>query len=427
MAEVQKLLRTSDLCDHESQHSRRHRAFASAVRESDRTPGERLEPAQERKSSNDAKPDPIEFNENRDLPPGSTVAVGSSDGRRRDPLLSIDRLIKGTLPGEFEPQDAIMMSWHSRPWNEPTHLKMIAAIQETTQVVLLVKDDEVRKKLLNNFQMAGVDTRQIHFFTIDTDTIWCRDFSPLVVRCKDGAVRIARSMYSESFDDGWVISDTLPFRWSRVSRLPLFQLPVLVEVGALLSNGAGLCIASKRLLAKNAESGIREPQVTAALKRLTGANDVVYLDPIDGEATGHVDWFAVFTSPSTIVIGDYYGIDDENARILDENAGRLRGISTPDGPLKVERIPMPPAGDGYFGGTYTNVVFANGNLLVPTWPEAPKATEKKALDVYRRLLPDWKIIPIDSQNFGRKFGSLHCATMNLYRYRPPLHRPGPES
>ena len=333
-------------------------------------------------------------------------------------LLAIDRLITGVLPGEFEPQDAIMVSWHSQTWSEPTLVKMIAAMQETTQIVVLVRDDEVREDAVEQLESAGIGLDNISFSMIDTDTVWCRDYGPLVVRCDDGAVRVARSMFTESFADTWVNNDALPHRWSRVTGWPMFQLPVLVEAGALLSNGVGLCIASTRLLAKNAASGIKEVQVTAALKRLTGATDVVYLEPIRGEPTGHVDWFAVFTSPTTVVIGDYYGIDEENTRVLDENVGRLRGISTPYGPLQVERIPMPPHGDDYFGGTYTNVVFANGNLLVPSWPEASKMTEEKALAVYRRLLPGWRIIPLSSRDFGRKNGSLHCATMNLYRHRP---------
>lgn len=342
-------------------------------------------------------------------------------------LLSIDRLINGTLPGEFESQEAILMSWSPDIWCEATLLRMLTVIQETTQVVVLVKDYEVREDAVEQIHAAGVSLDRVQFFVMETDTVWCRDFGPSVVRCEDGAVRVARSMFADGTDDMLVINDSLAPRWARVTGWPIYQLPVLVESGALLSNGAGLCIASNLLLRKNAVSGIQEPQVTAALKRLTGASEVVYLEPIRGEPTEHVDWFATFTSPNTVVIGDYYGIDEENTRILDDNAGRLRGIMTPHGPLQVERIPMPPRGDGYFGGTYTNVVFANGNLLVPTWPEAPKATEKKALDVYRRLLPDWKIVPIDSQNFGRKFGSLHCATMNLYRYRPPQLLMGSDS
>jgi|GEM_PF-1016546 len=335
--------------------------------------------------------------------------------------LSIDRLINATLPGEFEPQEAILMSWNRNgSWAGPVLLDMLRAIQETTPVVLLVPDNEIRDDVFDEITKAGIPLDQIELLTLGTDTAWTRDYGPLTVRCDDGAVRIACSMFIDSFVDPLAINDSVPMSWSRITGWPAFRVPVLLESGALLSNGAGLCLASELLLRKNAASGIGERQVTAALKRLTGADEVVYLTPLNGEPTEHIDWFTVFTSADTVVIGDYYGIDPVNAQILDDNAGRLAGIMTRQGPLQVERIPMPPrGGQKYFGGTYTNVVFANGNLLVPTWPEASRKLEEKALSVYRRLLPDWKIIPINSYDLGRKDGSLHCATMNLHRYRPP--------
>ncbi|MBI1311144.1 hypothetical protein GC176_07530 [bacterium] len=342
-------------------------------------------------------------------------------------LLAIDRLINGTLPGEFEPQEAILMTWVDQGWCQPTLLKMLAAIQETTPVVLLTQNEETREEALVEISSAGIPLDRIHPYALGTDTIWSRDFGPTIVRCDDGAIRIAQSMFVDSVDSPLATNDALPISWSRVAGWPVFQIPVLVETGGLLSNGDGLCLASTVLLRKNASSGISEPQVTAALKRLTGAKDVIYLEPMTDEPTEHVDMFAVFTSRNTVVIGDFFGIDEENARILDENAARLAGLMTSNGPLRVERIPMPPRGKGYFGGTYTNVVFANGNLLVPTWPEASKKREEKALNVYRRLLPDWKIIPIDSYELGRKDGSLHCATMNLYRFRAPSLLPAGES
>ncbi len=342
--------------------------------------------------------------------------------------LAIDHLVTGTLPGEFEPQEATLVSWPAdNSWAHSTMLEMLPAINETMPVVVLVPNDEVRQEAVETISAAGISLDRIDIFTLETNTVWARDYGPLTVKCDDGTVRIACSMFKDSYADAHPASDFVPAAWSRATGWPMFRLPVLIEAGALLSNGDGLCLSSEYLLAKNADSGIGEQQVTASLKRLTGADQVVYLQPLLGEETGHVDWFAVFTSADTVVIGDYYGLDAVNAQILDNNARRLSSIKTRKGPLQVERIPMPPRGKDSFGGTYTNVVFANGNLLVPTWLEASRKHEEKALSVYRRLLPDWKIIPIDSQEFGQKQGSLRCATMNLYRYRPPQLLMGSDS
>jgi agmatine/peptidylarginine deiminase len=180
-----------------------------------------------------------------------------------------------------------------------------------------------------------------------------------------------------------------------------------------------LCLVSARLPDKNCQAGYPESHVTNTIKRLFGATQVVYLEPLDDEPTGHVDWFATFTSSDTIVIGDYRGTDPVNARLLDEHAERLAGVTTANGPLKVVRIPMPPRGEQYVGGTYTNVVFANGVLLVPSYPEASAELEREAFDVFRRLLPDWRVVGIECPKHTGRHGGLHCAVANLYRVRPP--------
>ena len=46
--------------------------------------------------------------------------------------------------------------------------------------------------------------------------------------------------------------------------------------------------------------------------------------------------------------------------------------------------------------------------------------EEAAFDVYRKLLPDWKLEGIDCRELGRRAGGLHCAVMNMYRVVGPF-------
>ena len=79
---------------------------------------------------------------------------------------------------------------------------------------------------------------------------------------------------------------------------------------------------------------------------------------------------------------------------------------------------MPPRSEEFFGGTYTNVAFLNGVLLVPTWKDAPRELEEEAMRTYKRLLPNWEIVGIDCSQLGVRNGGLHCATINLYSTKP---------
>jgi len=171
------------------------------------------------------------------------------------------------------------------------------------------------------------------------------------------------------------------------------------------------------LLRMNRDLGYDENHVANTIKRVFGASEIVYLDTLHDERTGHVDLFAAFTDANTIVVGDYGDTDPVNAAILDRNAERLSKVVTASGPLRVVRLPMPPRGKGHFGGTYTNVVFANGVLLVPTYPDSPRAMEEQVMATYHRLLPGWDVIGIDATALVPFGGALRCVSLALHRTR----------
>ncbi|MEM7785007.1 MAG: arginine deiminase family protein, partial [Planctomycetota bacterium] len=102
------------------------------------------------------------------------------------------------------------------------------------------------------------------------------------------------------------------------------------------------------------------------------------------------------------------------AAILDRNATLLANVELPSGRLNVVRIPMPPRESDFFGGTYTNVVYVNGILVVPTWPNAPTELEELALATFRKLLPGWEVVGIDASNVGAGNGGFRCMTMPIF-------------
>jgi agmatine/peptidylarginine deiminase len=194
------------------------------------------------------------------------------------------------------------------------------------------------------------------------------------------------------------------------------RAPITIHHGNLLSNGRGLCIATTRLIQENIGRGYDADDVAQILRKFYGAKEVVFLDRLRGEPTGHVDMFATFTSPDVVVIGKYSRESDPvNAAILDRNAERLAVVPAPCGPLDVVRVPMPPRMSSEIGfwPTYTNVAYANGTLLVPVCPGRDPEGKTVALGLYRRLLPDWTIVGIDVSSILIRGGGIHCVTASL--------------
>lgn len=324
-------------------------------------------------------------------------------------------LRRGKMHAEFEPHEALMVSWVDEGWSSPSVVEIVAAASPRLHVFVLVADDPHEESARDALLATGVALESVTFWRVDSGTLWLRDFGPCIIETAPGRFSCLDSFYRSGEQPQ---EDILPV--TVASRLGMVDVPsgLRLSGGEFLTNGAGLCVASTSVLESSRKSGLKDADLTARLKQMIGVDQIVFLEPLVREPTHHVDWFATFTSPDTVVIGDYRDFDQENAAVLNRNAELLSQVRTADGPLNVVRIPMPPPSgpdEQWFGGTYTNVVFANGVLLVPTWSSAPEALEHEAMRIYQDLLPGWDIVGINSDSLGRRNGGLHCATINLFR------------
>ena len=87
---------------------------------------------------------------------------------------------------------------------------------------------------------------------------------------------------------------------------------------------------------------------------------------------------------------------------------------------------MPPY-NGKFCRTYTNVIYANGRVLVPHYPDVDPGLERAAHGVYRSLLRGWDVVPIDCGNVIVGGGALRCLSAHvpwLYEHFPKVEPRG---
>ena len=106
-------------------------------------------------------------------------------------------------------------------------------------------------------------------------------------------------------------------------------------------------------------------------------------------------------------------IDSENSAILNETAKIISSYTTSGGPITVKRIPMPPL-SGNNWRSYTNIIMANGVLLMPSFSDVDRTIENRAEQVYRSLLPpDWEVEKINCDKLVALRGQLHCLSYNI--------------
>jgi agmatine/peptidylarginine deiminase len=208
--------------------------------------------------------------------------------------------------------------------------------------------------------------------------------------------------------------DFVPEALAKLLDLPVDTVPLDIDGGNLLSNGSGLAIITTQIFDDNLAFGYDESTVIDIIKQRYGFEQLVILEPLIGEEAGHVDMFATFTAPDTVVVGAYNRrYDPKNAELLDRNASILANTVINNSRLKVVRIPMPPHENGIWR-TYTNVIYANGIVLVPVYSTYYFPSRVRALNTFARLLPGWEIFGIDSSKLIENEGALHCISMNLF-------------
>jgi agmatine deiminase len=259
------------------------------------------------------------------------------------------------LPGEFERQEALLISCQELLYEIPEmFIEIVRHTAGRIAIIALVSNEaeySLAKSLLRNLR---VRTSHVRFAIVPHDTMWTRDYGPIVVYHEEKGPIILDANYDPERPN----DDRVPEVLADMFALPLVRVPLIVDGGNLLSNGEGVAVLSDKMLDDNIALGFSETTVVEIMRYLYGFRQIITLESLRGEETGHVDMFAAFTSSDTIVVGAYDPKhDQENATILDRNATRLAEVKMDDNGkrLRVVRIPMPPHSDDTWR-TYTNVL-----------------------------------------------------------------------
>ncbi len=287
---------------------------------------------------------------------------------------------------------------------------LISILIEHIPVVAIVNSEEQRRNLITLLCDWGLPAHLLHYVSLPVKGMWVRDYGPVFVRSQQRGIIINDAEYIES---DRIHDDLAPTELANLLKLPVKSVPMLIEGGNILSNGQGLCLTTDALMSRNQTRGRSKAQVKQCLCEFYGFNQVVILDALRAEPTGHIDMFATFVSPDTVFLGQYDPkVDPVNYDVLEKNAGILSGIRTAAGPLKVVRIPM-PSNRGSVWRTYTNAIYANDVVVVPTYAHFDADVERRAMGLYAAHLPGWEIIGIDAGSVIVQRGSLRCVSINI--------------
>jgi agmatine deiminase len=335
-----------------------------------------------------------------ELPAAEVAALSAAVG-----LAAADAL-EGALglAAEYRPVEQILLGWADDAWLYlDDYLGLVHRLSPHAPILMVVDGFEQQFLISHELSRSGVQVSAVEFLHAPLDSMWMRDYGPLVVHLRDGGRRMVDARYGRLHDD--VVPRLMADRlgWEHV------ELAMELDGGHVQADGAGRCIVSEDVIDLNVERGQTEEGTLEALRRHLGCRELVRVPPLFLEETGHIDVFLYVTGPGKVLLGRYRPMeDDENHRRLEESARILRAAG-----FEVDRIPMPRNDRRTIFRSYTNALAANGVVFVPTY-RRDRRFERAALNEFRRAFPGRTIIPVPSDDVIELGGAVHCLALALH-------------
>lgn len=345
------------------------------------------------------------------------------------------------MPGEHEPQQAVVMAWPTRPdtWRENAgparraFAEVAAAILPATPVTVCVgagQADEARAAL-----PGGVEVIEI-----PSNDCWMRDIGPSYVVDDRGGLRgidwvfnawggEVNGLYSD-----WSLDDALASRllaWRGEDR---YRAPLVLEGGSIHVDGQGTCITTAEcLLHPGRNPRLDKPAIEALLGDYLNVDTVIWLPNgvYNDETDGHIDNILHIARPGEVLLTWCDDADDPVYAICRDALAVLEAATDARGrPLTVHQLPMPGplfiseseaagirpsegmkrnAGER-LAGSYANFLITNNRIVYPLLDPAHDAA---AGEILAAVFPQHTVVGVPGREILLGGGNIHCITQQI--------------
>lgn len=335
----------------------------------------------------------------------------------------IPRELGFRMPAEWENRARTFMEWPVREELWPDgfedarrgYSKVAKAIAEFEEVVMITRPD-----LINNAkEMCG---EKIKVVPIEQDDSWMRDNGPTFIVNNNNEIAGINWEFN-SWGEKYIPYDKdneVAKKVLELFKVPKYNAPLILEGGSIHVDGQGTLLTTKQcLLNKNRNPNLSQSEIEDILKKYLSIDKFIWLKHglYGDETDGHVDNVACFGKPGVIVIQVCNDKNDPNYDITLENLKILENTTDAKGrKLEIIKIEQPPV--RYLNGqrltlSYLNYYPVNGGIIVPTFGQDAKDTDKKAIETLQKIYPDRKIVPIDGMPIIKGGGNVHCITQQM--------------
>jgi agmatine/peptidylarginine deiminase len=301
---------------------------------------------------------------------------------------------------EWETAESLIMVYSSSTL--PAGIKnnfvdIIDYAKDVVDVHVIYDSSQAYNSLANLLAQNGISATAVTWVNMDNDSIWARDFGPISIFSGTKVGINDARYYHQRYNDDAIPTLLVGEDWG----LTTYHIPLDMEGGNFMATEDAYCATSQGMYWYN---GTSQANVNSYMEDYFGCQDLLVVQPPDGEGTTHIDMQAKFLTDDTVVVGQYTNAQDPaNKQILDANAALFQAAG-----FNVQRIPMPNNNDGVFR-SYTNSLLVNGVHIVPVY-SGYSSMQAEAMAVYESILPGWDHVPSNSDAVIQWSGAIHCIT-----------------
>ncbi|MEZ7877884.1 MAG: agmatine deiminase family protein [Flavobacteriales bacterium] len=345
---------------------------------------------------------------------------------------------------EWEEIEVLTIAWEGFP----CILKQIvaASVSECRVVVFTENPNSTSNYITGGSCGGALSLDNVEIVEADLNSIWIRDYGANTVYGSWNDDRILVDwLYNRPRPDDDLIPDVLAdYLGLELYSTSAEPYNLMNTGGNWMSDGFGTAFESELVLDENQGGSTwwtsypnhTTEEIEGILEDFMGVHTLIKMPTLPYDGIHHIDMHMKLLDESTIMVSEYPEGVADGPQINANMDYVLSNYTTKWGtPFDIVRIPSPPQlGGGYpnTGGwyeTYSNAVFVNKKILLPTYYEEYDTT---AIRIWEEAMPGYEIIGIDcdgSENIIASSGAIHCITHSVSVEDPLIisHLPFPDT
>ncbi len=274
--------------------------------------------------------------------------------------------------------------------------QVIAEMSEDIVVTTIVASSSQQSTVEALYSANGVNLANCDFLIAPTNTYWTRDYCPWFIFEENGDMAIVDPIYNRPRPQDDAIPQAIGAAWG----LNVYAMPLATPGGNHMSDGLGRSMSTE--LIYNENPSFTHAEIDSIITAYLG-NEFTVLNYVESGGIHHLDVWAKFLSPSTVIVKDV-STGNASYTLLNARAEQLSQMTSAWGkPYKVVRVFCPS------GAGYTNSIILNNKVLVPTVGNA--YYDSLALQTYSDAMPGYEVLGFSGSWLYDD--ALHCRAMGV--------------